>query len=61
MQLKLSAALSAALLLFSFNIHSDDHMSSNPVFVPVEIQQCKFANNKDITLTYDLKMCNLMI
>ena len=48
MQLKLSAALSAALLLFSFNIHSDDHMSSNPVFVPVEIQQCNFANNKDM-------------
>mgnify|MGYP005653785497 FL=1 len=40
MQLKLSAALSAALLLFSFNIHSDDHMSSNPVFVTVENQQC---------------------
>ena len=23
-------------------------MDSNPVFVPVEIQQCKFVNNKDM-------------
>ena len=38
----------AIFLAFSVNIHSDDHVSSNPVFVPVEIQQCKFANNKDM-------------
>ena len=38
----------AIFLVFSVNIHSDDHTSSNPVFVPIEIQQCKFANNKDM-------------
>ena len=43
-----SKSFFAILLVFSVIIHSDDHTSSNPVFVPVEIQQCKFANNKDM-------------
>ena len=46
MQLKLSAAISAALLLFSFNIHSDDHIQ--PTFIPVESFACNYADGKDM-------------
>ena len=46
MQLKLSAAISAALLLFSFNIHSDDHIQ--PTFIPVESFACNYSDGKDM-------------
>ena len=46
MQLKLSAAISAVLLSFSFNIISDDHIQ--PTFIPVESFACNYADGKDM-------------
>ena len=46
MQLKLSAAISAVSILFSFNILSDDHIQ--PTFIPVESFACNYADGKDM-------------
>ena len=36
------------IVLLSFSIFADDHVMSSPTFVPLEIQQCNFENNKDM-------------
>jgi len=41
--------LQATFIVFlSFSIFADDHVMSSPTFVPLEIQQCNFENNKDM-------------
>tara|TARA_X000000368_G_scaffold94391_1_gene72242 strand:- start:399 stop:1172 length:774 start_codon:yes stop_codon:yes gene_type:complete len=44
----ISKVLLPLFLTFSIHLLADDHIPQNPTFVPLEIQQCNFKDNKDM-------------